>query len=534
MPGVVLIARDGSEWEVRSAGALTDAVYRDGMRPKSGTVADNMLALVTNSVVVPTLNDVVLKRDYDTDIERETFIPARLSTGALAALGAPGPATAFGGVMALLRRGHRSTCVAMIGDSTGDGYNAGNTSDPVDEWPQVVIKQLGADFPAYTVLERRWNDGAQGYDPEVVHRAGTGNGGGDRCAVFTKAAPGALQYSGAAITGDIEVRARIAPDAWISTGGSTIAAKWEGSNAQRSWLFMINADGTLAFQWTTDGVTNPGAKNSTATVPSAGATNGQPYWVRVLVDVDNGASGSTVTFGTSPDGVTWTQLGTPVVTAGVSSMFGGTAPYQLGSFTTGFSTPLGGKIYDINIRAGLSSRQSVVPRLPDDWDYQSAQGTVSFAGAPVLTLLNGSASGQNVAYFDNATRRGIVHQPHGQSVLIVSTSHNDNLPSRAQWLSSVHTMITNIKGLLPYVPILLVGQNPVGLGGPLAIPQQGVELRATRAAMLQQYAASQAGVHAFDVWPYLTAADTSDQLHPTAGPGSGSEKWGQALYQRIR
>ena len=36
-----------------------------------------------------------------------------------------------------------------------------------------------------------------------------------------------------------------------------------------------------------------------------------------------------------------------------------------------------------------------------------------------------------------------------------------------------------------------------------------------------------------DAASLLTAADTSDQLHPTTGPGSGSEKWGLGLYAAI-
>lgn len=89
MPGVVLIDRNGSEWEVRSPSALTDAVFRDGMRLKSGTIQENILALQLSVAVAPTLNDPILKRDIDTDEEREAFIPARLSAARIATFGAP-------------------------------------------------------------------------------------------------------------------------------------------------------------------------------------------------------------------------------------------------------------------------------------------------------------------------------------------------------------------------------------------------------------------------------------------------------------
>jgi hypothetical protein len=81
-----------------------------------------------------------------------------------------------------------------------------------------------------------------------------------------------------------------------------------------------------------------------------------------------------------------------------------------------------------------------------------------------------------------------------------------------------------------------MGQNPVGLGGSFSITQQGIELRGTRSAMIQQLAASMAGVYAFDAWPLLTATDTIDQLHPTQGDGSGAsgaEKWAHGLFRRV-
>ncbi len=188
----------------------------------------------------------------------------------------------------------------------------------------------------------------------------------------------------------------------------------------------------------------------------------------------------------------------------------------------------------MNVRSGLASQQSVVAPLLDDWDYYSGgPTTVSFGGAPVLTLLNGSTSGQNVAYFDDPTRRPIVHQPAGQMLVIINTAHNDFTQSRQLWLTNYGAMVTNIKSLVPNVPILAIAQNPTGIGGTFSLTQQDHEIRAARGAILLQWAASQAGVYSFDAWPLLQPADTVDQLHPTSGPGSGSEHWGRGLYSRI-
>lgn len=452
--------------------------------------------------------------------------------------GPPGPTEGgFAGVLATLRRGHRSTCVALIGDSTGDGKEVG-TGLLVDEWPQVFVKRLGQDFPGYTVLERRWNDTDQAYDQPVTHQTGTTGGGAERYAAFTTGAPGALQYAGAAITGDIDIRARISPDDWTPTGDRTIAAKWESTGNQRSWLFLLKSTGALAWNHSAAGTGGIGEKVSTATIPAtANPLDGAPLWVRVTVDVNNGAGGWDVRFYYSSDGAAWTQLGATVTTATATGIFGGTAPYQLGSFTSGFSTPFAGKIHKIEVHPGLvgasGAGASVVPYLPDDWDYQSGISTVSFGGAPVLMLLNGSQSGQGVAYFDVATRRAVVHQPHGQGVLLINTAHNDGTQANAVWLAAYAALVTNIKALIPYVPIVAIAQNPAGVGGSFALTQADVEVRATRGAMVQQWAASQAGVWSFDAWPLLDADDTVDQLHPTTGDGSGAEKWGLGFYRRI-
>lgn len=445
----------------------------------------------------------------------------------------PGVSTAFAGVIATLRRAQRSSCVAIIGDSTGDGYLAGGAT-LVDEWPQVFIKRLAADYPAYTLLQRVWNDSTQGYDPPTTLQTGLGtavSGTGSRYAQFVTASPTSLQYTAAHVTTDIDVRLKLSLTDWTPSGAPAVISRWVSTGNQRSWFLQVTATGALSLNWTADGLSGGSliTKTSTAIVPFA---DGDTGWIRCTLDVDNGASGNDVKFYTSTDGVTWTQLGTTVTTAGVTSMFASTGPYQMGSFSEGFSNPMNGKIYWAEVRNGLASGQSLVPPLVDGWEVVGGESTVTFGGAPVLMLLNGSASGQNVTYFDNSTRRPIINQPHGQGVVLLSTGHND-LYSRQTWVSQVSTWVGNIKTLVPGVPIVLVGQNPVGLGGSFSLTQQQQEMHASRSAILMQWAASQAGVYPFDAWPATVAAETLDQLHPGTGAGSGSEKWGRYLYDRI-
>jgi hypothetical protein len=446
----------------------------------------------------------------------------------------PALAAAFAGMLATLRRGYRSTCIGLVSDSTGDDKNGG--AAPAEEWPRVFIRALGAAYPAYTVVEENWNDTLQGYDPAVTLQDGVGNGGGERGMLFSRATPGSVQYAGAAVTTALDIQAKINPGAWTDSADRTIVAKWDSGTNQRAFLFLLGANGSLAFNHSAAGTAAVGQKNSSTTIPAAvNPGNNTALWVRATLTLDNGATQHEVRFYTSADGQTWTQLGTPQTAAGVTTLFGGTAPYQVGAFTSGNSTPFGGRIFRVRVFGTIGGRQSVVPPILDDWENSStASGNLSFVGAPVIRLLNGGQSGQNVAYFDNVTRRPLIHQPRGQQVVILSSGHNDGTQTRQTWLTNVAAWVNNIKTLLPGVPILMLGQNQTAPGGAFALTQQDVEHRATRGAMIAQWAASQAGVLFWDAFPLVAATDTIDNLHPTTGPGSGSEKWGMGLFEALR
>lgn len=162
------------------------------------------------------------------------------------------------------------------------------------------------------------------------------------------------------ITGDIDIRADIAPDRW--TGGSSylIAGKYVTASNQRSWLIYVDTYGYLHFVWSPDGTS--GARvlvTSTAIVPMAGPR----LTIRVTLDVNNGAAGNTTTFYTS-DSVSgsWTTLGSAVVVAGTSSIFASTASLEIGTANSGTGrggtlggvNPFTGKIYRVQVYDGIA------------------------------------------------------------------------------------------------------------------------------------------------------------------------------------
>lgn len=129
------------------------------------------------------------------------------------------------------------------------------------------------------------------------------------------------------ITGDIDVRAMIAPVDWTPNTDSCIAAKYATTSDQRSWHLTLQPAGNLRFAWSTDG-TSGGVTNHDSVV--TGYTNGTTHWVRVTRDSTTGD----VVFYTSENGDLWTQLGT--TQSGASgAMFDSSAALTVGGRVDG-------------------------------------------------------------------------------------------------------------------------------------------------------------------------------------------------------
>jgi hypothetical protein len=150
------------------------------------------------------------------------------------------------------------------------------------------------------------------------------------------------------VTGDLDLRAKIALDDWTPAAQTTLLGRWNNPNP--CYQFYVNTAGQLVLRWSANGTATVATIASTS--PS-GITDGATKWVRATLDVDNGASGNDVKFYTSDDGTTWTQLGTTVTTAGVTSIFAGTTPVEIGSQALGTANPAKGKFYRAQILNGI-------------------------------------------------------------------------------------------------------------------------------------------------------------------------------------
>ena len=196
------------------------------------------------------------------------------------------------------------------------------------------------------------------------------------------------------IVGDIDIRIQIAMDDWTPASASSLFAKWTASGNQRSFRLDLTPAGGLQFVWSVDGITGTTANSTVNTSFADGATG----WVRVTLDVDNGASGYTVTFYTSTDGTTWTQLGATVTAAGVTSIYSSTANVETGSLNAGTSQLSTMKVFKAQLLSGIGG--TVVLNI--DTSVITSGAATSFTALSGQTVtINRATSGRKTCVVTN-------------------------------------------------------------------------------------------------------------------------------------
>jgi hypothetical protein len=179
---------------------------------------------------------------------------------------------------------------------------------------------------------------------------------------------------------DLDVRMEIGPDDWTPGGlGTFMIGQWPNSAGNNGWVFGFSATGQLTLSWTNDGTTQ---SNHTMTNP-LGYTDGTRHWVRVTLDVNNGAGGRTAAFYTSEDGTSWSLIES--FTGAVTSIFNSTDTLSIGKVL-----PFTGKVYKADLRASIDGATVANP----DFTRQ-AVGVTSFAdtaSTPKTWTVNSTAT----------------------------------------------------------------------------------------------------------------------------------------------
>ncbi|MEX5636541.1 hypothetical protein [Parafrankia sp. FMc2] len=191
------------------------------------------------------------------------------------------------------------------------------------------------------------------------------------------------------IAGDIDIRVDLAGDGAARGGWMTLAARWDRTTDQRSWLLNVAADGRLVFEWTTDGTLST-YLTATARVPCWDLFRDCRTAVRVTMDVDHGGGGRTINFfqGASVNGP-WDIVDT-VVQAGTTSIYAsGAAPVDLG-VPSGLEQAGPCRVYGAQIRNSIGGTIVANPDLtaqaPGVASFVDSAGrTWTVAGAAEIT-----------------------------------------------------------------------------------------------------------------------------------------------------
>ena len=388
-----------------SQSAVASGQFRDQSALSATAAEDAKLA----AQAVPTTNDTVMAA---VAANPASAFSTQLSA-TIVSVGSNRPKLGegvFAAVDAALVSG-RSAAIQVQGDSTGNAS---------DEWVYGLADWLGDRHPTAHVKIKTWGDTAQAYGAWEVLQAGSG----ERHMISSAsvrtmyAKPATIPY----VTGDLDIRIRIAADDWTPAGTQSIVAR-NGAAGSRSWYFQLGPDGKMSFIWSNDGTA---IIQKTTTAP-LGFADGTERWFRATLDLDNTLGGYTWKGYTSTDGVTWTEVGSSVTTTGgPTTVFNPPAQeYEIGG--RGMLASFTGKVYEVQIRDGIDGK-IVNPQPIDSWTPRSESGGYAvpqFGGSPTVYVLNGSHPGAACTYLADATRHPKMVHPYAGSLIFQSCSHND-------------------------------------------------------------------------------------------------------------
>jgi hypothetical protein len=189
------------------------------------------------------------------------------------------------------------------------------------------------------------------------------------------------------LSGDCDLRFFISMDDWTPSSETVLVTKGGTGASNFAYNVRIRTNGTIRWSWSTTG-SDATSVDSTVTT---GVTDGSGKWVRVTFDADNGASGNDAKFFLSDDGVTWTQLGSTVTTAGVVTIFNSASVLRFGQAAT-VNSFLAGKFYRAQIYSDLTETNKV---LDIDCDAITDGSATSFTALTGQTVtINRSTAGR--------------------------------------------------------------------------------------------------------------------------------------------
>lgn len=148
-----------------------------------------------------------------------------------------------------------------------------------------------------------------------------------------------------AITGDIDIRAKLYREIW-GTGTDVCIVSKEASTNTRSYRFSVTSTGFLHVMLSPDGSNGSNIALSSQAIPFM---NGQAGWVRVTWRQSDGR----VQFFSSQNGIEWTQLGIDQ-SLSIASIYSSDSVLRLGARLSGAQDMFSGRVYRVSIQNGIN------------------------------------------------------------------------------------------------------------------------------------------------------------------------------------
>lgn len=183
-------------------------------------------------------------------------------------------------------------------------------------------------------------------------------------------------------TGDITIDAKGALTLWSSGSQDFFSKSWvAGGNL--SCQFGISG-GSLLLQWSGNG----SSTISGVSTVGHGIANGATRWIRACLQVNDGSGHNVLTFYTAPDGTSWSQVGAAVTNTGTTSIFDGSAGYEIGSAITGTSNLMTGTVNVIRVYAANLLTAAGTPVFAVDFSTKQpgAKTLLDSAGGALVTI----------------------------------------------------------------------------------------------------------------------------------------------------
>lgn len=278
------------------------------------------------------------------------------------------------------------------------------------------------------------------------------------------------------ITGDLDIRVRVAMDDWTPAAISLLLCKFDSATT-RSYQLFLNTGGNLSLTISSDGV----AQSVVAATVATGITDGTLSWVRVTRRQSDGLTQFFKASGAIANPVTadWTQLGSNLTLSAGVAIFDSTSIVEIGSSTIGTGFLASGNFYRAQIRNNVLDNGTGI-QLDADFttktfgansftESSTNAATVTITGATAQAgdgrvLINSSTPGTAAVLVDPFTGgAGNVFKVFGSNALVFN-SDNVALPGVANnYITCDDSVALSITGDIDMrVKVALTDWTPVG------------------------------------------------------------------------